>query len=404
MATIPFPVSNSSMSMLRFVKRTAHACALLTVVLVAGISVYLRVEQYRFRREVEQLLSDVRELELKKESAEQVKVILRKWGFGEWGRGPGEPCVEEECIYRLELVPKGARGHRLVDPFVSALATHPLEWLGLRPTVVNAWLGIRGKALASVSFSVWTLGRGCDGQGRPECTLMGYAETEIRKSGWSSHQQPLVKLNQSLLHPDYLVGAFPEWLNADTGGNPAVIIWAELSPTASALEVSRLMQFDLSCLTRFLSCRERDLMPAVWAQSVEDIRQSPNIVACTPEVSKRVAQLADAIAIIRPKTLEFSLPPSYGQPPQLRELEIIKVIKKPDKHSPQLTNVHVDKPEMMTTADSGSPLRAGQEYVFFIQVHNTPETAWMALYPCGALSLSEATLETARLAAANGAD
>src|SRR5215471_19939265 len=112
-------------------------------------------------------------------------------------------------------------------------------------------------------------------RGRLECTLMGYADTGQRWSGWSSHQQPDVKLKQSMLHPNYVVGAFPEWENADTGGSPAVIIWAELSPDANPAEVSRLMQFDLSCLTRLLSCRERDLMPAVWAQSFEDARQSP---------------------------------------------------------------------------------------------------------------------------------
>ena len=130
-------------------------------------------------------------------------------------------------------------------------------------------------------------------------------------------------------------------------------------------------------------------MPAVWAQTVEDIRQSPKILTCTAEVSKRVAQLADAIAIVRPRTVELSPPSSNRLSPRLRDLEIINVIKKPEKHAPQLTNVHVDEPEMMTTADTGSPLRAGQEYVFLLQVHNTPEIGWIALYPCGALSLND---------------
>jgi len=391
------------MRLLRFVKRAVLAIALLAIVFVAGVSAYLRIEQYRFRRRAEQLLSDLRELELRKESAEQAKVVLKKWGFDEWGRGPGQPCTEDECIYHLELVPRAAQGHRL-DPFNSAFSGRPLAWLGLRLTVVHAWVRIRGKALASVSFSVWTVGRGCDGHGRPDCTLMGYADTKQRGSGWSSHQQPDIKLNQYLLHPSYLVGAFPEWLNADTGGSPAVIIWTELSPDANTEHVSRLMQFDLSCLTRFLSCRERDLMPAVSAQSVEDIRQSPKILTCTPELSKRVAQLSDAIAVVRPRTVELTPPSSNGRSPQLRDLEIINVIKKPERYAPQLTNVHVDKPEMMTTADTGSPLRAGQEYVFLLQVHNTPEIGWIALYPCGALSLNEANLAMAQEATSNGAD
>lgn len=392
------------MRLLKFAKRAVLAVAFLAIVLVAGVSVHLRVEQYRFRRRAEQLLSDVRELELKKESADQVKVVLRKWRFEQWGRAPGQPCTEAECTYRLELVPKAAQGHILLDPFHSAFLGRPLAWLGLRPTVVHAWVGIRGKELTSISFSVWTVGRGCDGRGRPDCTLMGYADTKQRGTGWSSHQQPEVKLNQSLLHPNYLVGAFPEWLNADTGGNPAVIVWAELSPIANTLEVSRLMQFDLSCLTRFLSCRERDLMPAVWAQTVEDIRQSPKILTCAPEVSKRAAQLADVIAIVRPRTVELSPRLSDGRSPQLRELEIINVIKKPEKYAPQLTNIHIDKPEMMTTADTGSPLRAGQEYLFLLQVHHTPEVGWIELYPCGALSLNDASLAMAREAASSGAD
>jgi hypothetical protein len=141
-------------------------------------------------------------------------------------------------------------------------------------------------------------------------------------------------------------------------------------------------------------------MPAVWAQTVEDTRRSPKILACTAEVSKRVAQLADAIAIVRPRTVELSPRPSNGRSPQLRDLEIINVIKKPEKRAPQLTNVHVDKPEMMTTADTGSPLRAGQEYVFLLQVQNS----WIALYPCGALSLNDASLAMARKAASDGAD
>ena len=393
------------MNLLGFVQRAALSIALLAIVLLACASTYLRNEQHKFRRQAEQLLSDMRDLELKKESAEQAKVVVSKWGFDKWGRRSGEPCTEDDCIYRLQLVPKTAQGHAaLMDPFHSGFLGRPLGWLGLRPTVVEAWVRIREKAVTSVSFSVWTVGRGCDGEGRPDCTLMGYADTKQRGIGGSSHQQPDVTLNQSLLHPDYLVGAFPEWLNADTGGNPAVIIWAQLSPAASTLEVSRLMQFDLSCLTRFVSCRERDLMPAVWAQSVEDLRQSQKIPTCTQEVSKRVAQLADVIAIVRPRTVELSPPRYEFQSPVLRELEIIKVIKEPDKYAPPLTSVHVDRPEMMTTVDTGSPLRAGQEYVFFLQVHNTPEIGWIELYPCGVLNVNNASLAMAREAATHGAD
>src|SRR5277367_3654511 len=149
------------MRLLRFAKRAARVVALSAVVLVTGVSAYLRIEQYRFRRQAERLLSDVRELELKKASAAEVRLIVRKWGFEEW-QGPDKPCTEDECVYGLQLMPEPARAHSLPNPFISRDLARPLEWLGLRLTAVEARVHIRGKALRSVSFSVDTLGRGCD--------------------------------------------------------------------------------------------------------------------------------------------------------------------------------------------------------------------------------------------------
>jgi len=233
---------------------------------------------------------------------------------------------------------------------------------------------------------------------------MGYADTKQAESSWSAYDQPDVKLKHSLLHHD-LVGTLPTMLNADTGGSPAVIIWAEFAQDADTADVSRLMQFDLSCLTRLVSCRNRDLMPTVWAQSVEDIRESPKSLTCTPELSKRVAQLADVIAVVRPDTVELTSPRYNGRPPRLRGLDIVNVIRKPEHlHERSWLDVDVDRPEMMTTADTGSPIRASQQYVFLLQIRSDPNIAWFALYPCGALSFNDANLAMVREATANGVD
>jgi cell division protein FtsL len=317
LAAISLPVSNSNMRLLRFVKWAALVVAVSAVIVVSCVSVYLRMEQYRFRRQAEQLLSDVRELELQKASAAQVKVVVKKWGFKEWGQGPSKPCTEDACIYRFQLVPKARQGDIGADPFVWGPMARALECLGLRLAVVQAWVQIRGKALQSISFTVWTVGRGCDGSG---CTLMGEVSTKSEGGSWSAYDQPDAKLKQSLLHPTYLVGTFPALFNADTGGSPSVVIWAEFSQDASSADISRLMQFDLSCLTRLISCRNRDLMPTVWGQSVVDVRESPKGLACTPELSKEVAQIADVIAVVRPKTVELDPPPYNGRTPRLRDL------------------------------------------------------------------------------------
>ncbi|HKV78911.1 MAG TPA: hypothetical protein VJP02_12250 [Candidatus Sulfotelmatobacter sp.] len=92
-------------------KRGALFISMSAIIFVACVSVCLRIEQYRFRRQAERLLEDVRGLELRKASAAEVRSVVKKWGFQEWGRGPGpgEPCTDEECIYRFELVPKTDR-------------------------------------------------------------------------------------------------------------------------------------------------------------------------------------------------------------------------------------------------------------------------------------------------------
>lgn len=81
MAGLTFPVSNSSMRLNRFVKRAALVVILSDAILVAGVSAYLRIEQYRFRKQAEELLSNVRELELKKASAADVSLITKRWAF-----------------------------------------------------------------------------------------------------------------------------------------------------------------------------------------------------------------------------------------------------------------------------------------------------------------------------------
>jgi hypothetical protein len=125
------------MRLLTFVKRAVLAIALIAILLLAGVSIYLRVEQHRFRRQAERLLSDVRDLELKRADAAEVRLIVRKWGFEEWGQRPGVPCTADDCIYQLRLMPP-ARANNLADPFMSGESARVLESFELRPTLVWA--------------------------------------------------------------------------------------------------------------------------------------------------------------------------------------------------------------------------------------------------------------------------
>jgi hypothetical protein len=373
--------------------------ALSAVALVAGVSVYFRVEQYRFRRQAERLLADVRELELKKASAEEVRQVVARWGFGE--SPPDKPCTEDSCDYYLELDPSAAPIFELFGKGREAAVTTILTSLGRRPFVVQAWIRVRRKTLRSEIFQVGMPAQAADGY---EETLTGYAGSRWGSSSDGGRDRPVVTLEHSLLHPGYLVGKYPATLNADMGASPADVIWAEFSPDASPSDLSRLMQFNLGCLTRLRSCKESDLMPTVWAQSLEDSRASQANFTCTPEVSKRAARLADVIAVARPTTVVLQPPLGEGQPLRLPDLGIVSLIERP-KHSrlrvgPGL-EVEVDSLDITAIADSGAQIQAGGSYIFLLRSYMySGRGAPVALYPCGILTLNDANLAMVREVAA----
>jgi hypothetical protein len=386
----------------RFVKRAALVVILSAAILVAGVSAYLRIEQYRFRKQAEELLSNVRQLELKKASAADVSLITKRWRFEEL-QSTGKACTDEDCEYYFRLIaPDPLHLYDLINLEKFPTTAQVLAFLGQRPGYIQARLRVHGRVLRSTYFAVGVLGRQGDSE---NCTLMGFAGAN-EDSSFSEHDLPDIKLKHSLLHPTYLVGTFPTMLNVDTfQASPATVIWAEFLPDANNADVSRLMQFDLRCFTTVRRCKDRDLMPNVWAQSVEDSRESPKNLTCTPELKSRVARLADLVVLVRPKTVALRQSDREGWPPELENVEIVSVIRKPKNphHLPGPLFVAVESPEL-TTSDTHSPIRAGQQYLFLLQHHQYRGSGWIALYPCGILTPSASNLAMVREAAANGTE
>jgi hypothetical protein len=79
------------------------------------------------------------------------------------------------------------------------------------------------------------------------------------------------------------------------------------------------------------------------------------------------------------------------------------VIKKP-KGPRQVGRLYVDidSREMVITADTRSAIRAGEQYLFLLQLLDYGAIGPVALYPCGILTLKDANLAMVREAAANG--
>lgn len=249
-------------------------CAVLSLILVAG-----QIEQRVFRRRAELLLSQVQSLELRKTSWHDAQVQLQQWSSN---RDFDNTCDAHECSLQITL-DEFIFGHFVQrNPFVKlddyfrwrlklSYDTGPFERMeyalrqaylrvGGRPARVMAKVGMRDGTVWSKGFYLWIEAYGhpigWSGNWRTEFTLIGSAYSVSRfERGFGE----LVD-SQLMLHPYYSIGR-------PSGCTICVAGWAIFTPFAAPADVYRLMQMDLSCLTRWRHClTQSDIMPVAWAQ------------------------------------------------------------------------------------------------------------------------------------------
>lgn len=227
--------------------------AVLGVVAVCAI----QIEQRLLRARAQRLLDGVRSLELRRTSFDETRGFLSDWNG--WIQYEG-PCSPAKCTATLELN----------DFFVAHVGVlvyklnfmEPYLLLGGLPSQVRARVEVRDGVLWSKSFFVavevpeYKNQKGDFGR----YTLIGDAKT-VSRPEISNYWTPAMRS-----HPEYMVGK--------PGGcdGPCIEVHAKFTPFADPADVDRLMQFDLSCLTRLMHpCRtERDVMPTAWEQYLKE--------------------------------------------------------------------------------------------------------------------------------------
>ena len=381
--------------------RIARISFLAVAALISGTIAYIRVEQFRFRHSAEQVLVDMRALQLRKASGEEVRRVVQKWHFES-----DDKCTAESCSYTLVRHSLSVRLlNYLKGRFWPTAAARILAFAGGRPAAIFAHVEARQKTAWFKGMSIWIWippWKGGEKILRTTVNTQGEMESEI------DYERPAIELERRLHHSDYLVGERVGTLNVDTGPYIEVhTMWAEFSPETDSTNGARLMQFDLSCLTRFRACRENDLMPAAWRDYEDDQRKPPLNLACTPELSRRVAVLAEVIIVARADSIALSPNAEGGSPYRLAGFRMVRPIKGPDYLRRGLRGfIEVDNAEMLATSDAvasdiGEKLRTGQEYILLLQSHPYGGSEALALYPCGVLTVTAHNLDLARAAAAS---
>lgn len=214
--------------------------------------VAVRGQQYVLRARAERLLGQVSALVLGRATFADAQRIFRQWPSARYDG----PCVPIRCDFDV----------RLSDFSVSRYefrANHPkllrvYESLGGRDSTVAARVlvqdGLVGGKFINVAVEVYP--QETDLFGPFGYGLIGRASTMQTSETWPTGTSR---------HPEYYIGQ-------PSGCEICVSVFTVFTPRADPADIQRLMQFDLSCLTRWLSpCRTQgDIMPAAWKQAEEE--------------------------------------------------------------------------------------------------------------------------------------
>jgi len=271
-------------------RRTLVVLSLGLCVLFLLALVLSQIEQHLLRRRAKALLSVMQSLELRKTSWQEARARLQPWKSN---TKFDQNCDQLRCSLTItldDLVYSYFRGRYRLEwlddylrwklnltyqegPFAHFEETSLRCYmhLGGHPAHIEAGISIRDGFVWRKSFWV-----SIETHANRDQAVFGGASVyyaliaETRAvSRFTSGDEPLP------LHPDYSIGR-------PGGCEICVMGWAKFTPYAEPRDVQRLMQLDLSCLTRWRPClTQSDIMPAAWAQyvaerpRVENARRSP---------------------------------------------------------------------------------------------------------------------------------
>ena len=237
-------------------RRILRVCAIGALILVAGIAVYINIQQRVLRWRAERLLSDIRELQLGKSTWADAQKIMTRWGGWGWYAGS---CTQQRCTYHIAIQDIS---HVFPELTLPGLSEHseaclwcyrfrwPYQILGGRPAMVAAGIDV-------IRGVVW--GKGFELDVFVPESLLPYTDNYVLDANamiaWrrGDFRHPI-----NPKHPEYSITRPNSCQWCET-------IYATFTPYADNEVINELMSFNLDCLTRLLPCRHPDeIAPSMW--------------------------------------------------------------------------------------------------------------------------------------------
>jgi hypothetical protein len=240
--------------------------ALLCLTLVTS-----QVGQHIFRRRAEHLLAEIQSLELRTTPWHEAQSRFQHWGTNE---RYDDECNELQCSVKITLTEP-------VYNFIwtSLLFVHLDDYLRWRlklsydtgpfvrveMALLRAYMltgGRPAKVVATVGMrdgTVWSKGFQVSIEAYWHVDEFVALISNVESIPQFDSSAPDHGDRQLTLHPSYVINRSRGCCD-DMG-------YVRFTPEADPNDLRRLMQFDLSCLTRIRTCvSQSDLMPAAWAQ------------------------------------------------------------------------------------------------------------------------------------------
>ncbi len=273
--------------------------ALAALGLLLAPFVAVQVQERIFRHRAERLLADMRSLMLRKATMAEIEAVFKRWNphgdpcFGELGYFYGHPRSGQGCNLAADSwSPSFDKNPEGAENYWSGLWRLLFVIGGGRDAHIRAYAIVEGGDVKSLWFRVdvdLSLAH-IDGYRLP-ATLSGSVVTIPRFSVSD------VWLGLTL-HPNYLMVQSPPV--GERSRNAEVN--AEFGPHANPADIARLTSFDLSCLTRLMTCRKpEDIMPEAAAQFAKEEPQLAQVRkdhVCGPDIVGLMARDADYAGVV----------------------------------------------------------------------------------------------------------
>jgi hypothetical protein len=350
--------------------RLLRNAGVVVLALIAGLAVFVQIQQHIFRWRAERLLADMRELQSHKSTWVDAQKIMERWGA--WGSYEGA-CAAERCEYRLIIVDTiSALVWANVDryPFLRTLSL-PCMFLGEKDAFIVATLDIKNGIVEKSSYQ------------------LDFGEIFARANAVNEFE-PYIAWDQRMLHPEYWVGkngACTGCIKFETG----------FTPLAGREKIRELTDFNFSCITRLWPCTtEADIMPTAWKQYQEErpgnVARWNAFVECKAPLEFYGSENS-SIAIVDVISRHGPMA-SGGSTDWSARVRIIRSLKgeMPWPQDKILTASESDRGEEIHGRGSTDML-AGKQYIVFGEIEEYPQGKKVLMFDnCGVVPYNEQNL------------